>query len=487
MYEKFSDHARKTMQLANQEAQRFNHEYIGTEHILLGLVKLGEGTAITVLLKLGVEPRKCRLEVEKLVQSGKNMAKLGGLPQTPRAKSVIAFAIEEARNLGHNCIGTEHILLGLLREEEGVAAQILMNFGLKLQKVRDEVVAELGQGNPSSAGGSSQTTDSPSWRSKNMKTPALDSFCTDLVELARNGKLTPLIGREKELSRLMRILCRRTEGNPLLLGLSGVGKTAIVEGLAQKIAIGDVPEPLAGRRIMRLNFTRFMAGTKYRGQSEERLAALFLEIQRQRCVFLFIDTPLFHGNSEATDALKAALHRNEIQCIVAATPDEYNDFMQQDPVLDRQFQPIHIAPTTPAETIEILRGLRTSYERHHNVQITDEAIAAAVAMSDRCHDQRMLPDRAINLLDEAAALTYLRSPRMPDTTAMDEEVDRLNRLKEEAIANRTFDIAADLRDQTDAVKKKKQATIQQWKAANQPVVTEQAVADVIDEITQNEP
>ncbi|MFG0249752.1 MAG: Clp protease N-terminal domain-containing protein, partial [Phycisphaeraceae bacterium JB051] len=335
MFERFTDRARKVMALANQEAQRFNHEYIGTEHILLGLVKEGSGVGANVLKNLDVDLRKVRLEVEKLVKSGPDMVTMGKLPQTPRAKKVIEYAIEEARNLNHNYVGTEHLLLGLLREHEGVAAQVLMNLGLKLEEVREEVLNLLGAGVDTEDAGK-DTDDSPSGSgsssksAKNSKTPALDSFGRDLTELAKEGSLDPVIGRANEIERLIQILCRRTKNNPVLLGEAGVGKTAIVEGLAQKIIANEVPEILCERRIVVLDLAMMVAGTKYRGQFEERIKAVMNEVRRAKNVLLFIDelhTLVGAGGAEgaidAANVLKPALSRGEIQCVGATTLDEY--------------------------------------------------------------------------------------------------------------------------------------------------------------------
>ncbi|MFW6170884.1 MAG: Clp protease N-terminal domain-containing protein, partial [Planctomycetota bacterium] len=382
MYERFTDRARKVMQLANQEAQRFNHEYIGTEHILLGLVKEGSGVAANVLKNLDVDLRKIRLEVEKLVQSGPEMVTMGKLPQTPRAKKVIEYSMEEARNLNHNYVGTEHILLGLLREQEGVAAQVLMNLGLKLEEVREEVLNLLGHGleggEPERGGREAGGETSGSAKGGKSKTPALDSFGRDLTELAKQSKLDPVIGREREIERSIQVLCRRTKNNPVLLGEAGVGKTAIVEGFAQRVVSGNVPELLAEKRIVVLDLAMMVAGTKYRGQFEERIKAVMNEVRRARNTILFIDelhTLVGAGGAEgaidAANVLKPALARGEIQCIGATTLDEYRKHIEKDSALARRFQEIIVNPTSKEETIEILKGLRERYEEHHRVQITD--------------------------------------------------------------------------------------------------------------------
>ena len=502
MYERFTDRARKVMQLANQEAQRFNHEYIGTEHILLGLIKEGSGVAANVLKNLDVDLRKIRLEVEKLVQSGPDMVTMGKLPQTPRAKKVIEYSMEEARNLNHNYVGTEHILLGLLREQEGVAAQVLMNLGLKLEEVREEVLNLLGHGaegegqEPRSGagaagfGGGSQETQ----RSGKSKTPALDSFGRDLTELAKQGKLDPVIGREKEIERTMQILGRRTKNNPVLLGEAGVGKTAIVEGFAQQVVEGNVPELLMDRRIVVLDLAMMVAGTKYRGQFEERIKAVMNEVRRAKNTILFIDelhTLVGAGGAEgaidASNVLKPALSRGEIQCIGATTLDEYRKYIEKDSALDRRFQLVMVEPSNKKETIEILKGLRDRYEQHHHVQITDDAVDAAVELSGRYITGRCLPDKAIDVIDEAGARVHLKSmTRPPDLKEIDEEVEQLNKDKEEAVANQDFEKAASLRDSADKLKKKKQTITQEWREKSQQtdgVVDEDVIAEVVSKIT----
>ena len=413
MYERFTDRARKVMQLANQEAQRFNHEYIGTEHILLGLVKEGSGVAANVLKNLDVDLRKIRIEVEKIVQTGPDMVTMGKLPQTPRAKKVIEYGMDEARNLNHNYVGTEHLLLGLLREQEGVAAQVLMNLGLKLEDVRDEVLNLLGHGMESAEPGAEERGGSgaaPQKGANRSKTPALDSFGRDLTELARQKKLDPVIGREREIERVVQILCRRQKNNPVLLGEAGVGKTAIVEGFAQMVVDGAVPDILADRRIIVLDLAMMVAGTKYRGQFEERIKAVMNEVRRARNTILFIDelhTLVGAGGAEgaidASNVLKPALSRGEIQCIGATTLDEYRKYIEKDAALERRFQTIMVDPPNPAQAVEILKGLRDRYEEHHRVQITDDALEAAVELSTRYITSRCLPDKAIDVIDESGA------------------------------------------------------------------------------------
>ena len=498
MYERFTDRARKVMQLANQEAQRFNHEYIGTEHILLGLVKEGSGVAANVLKNLDVDLRKIRLEVEKLVQSGPEMVTMGKLPQTPRAKKVIEYSMEEARNLNHNYVGTEHILLGLLREQEGVAAQVLMNLGLKLEEVREEVLNLLGHGVEGEAGERGGREGGPSeshpTKSSKSKTPALDSFGRDLTDLAKQSKLDPVIGREREIERAIQVLCRRTKNNPVLLGEAGVGKTAIVEGFAQRVVDGNVPELLVEKRIVVLDLAMMVAGTKYRGQFEERIKAVMNEVRRAKNTILFIDelhTLVGAGGAEgaidAANVLKPALSRGEIQCIGATTLDEYRKYIEKDSALARRFQEILVDPTGKDETIAILKGLRERYEEHHRVQITDDAIESAVELSGRYITGRCLPDKAIDVIDESGARVRLRAmTRPPDLKEIDEEVERLNKEKEEAVANQDFERAASLRDQADKLKKKKESITREWREKSRQtdgVVDEEVIAEVVSKMT----
>src|SRR4051812_10287693 len=493
MYERFTDRARKVMQLANQEAQRFNHEYVGTEHVLLGLVKEGSGVAANVLKNLDVDLRKIRVEVEKIVQSGPDIVAMGKLPQTPRAKKVIEYAIEEARNLNHNYVGTEHLLLGLLREQEGVAAQVLMNLNLKLEEVREEVLNLLGHG-MEGGGGSEGGERAGAGKSGKSKTPALDSFGRDLTELARQSKLDPVIGRQNEIERVVQILSRRQKNNPVLLGEAGVGKTAIVEGLAQMIVDGNVPELLRDRRIVVLDLAMMVAGTKYRGQFEERIKAVMNEVRRAKNTILFIDelhTLVGAGGAEgaidASNVLKPALARGEVQCIGATTLDEYRKYIEKDGALERRFQTIIVEPPSKTEALEILRGLRDRYEAHHRVQITDEALEASIELSDRYITGRCLPDKAIDVVDEAGARVRLKAmTRPPNLKEIDDEVEGLNRQKEEAVANQDFEQAARLRDQADKLKKKKQQITKEWREKsreNGGVVDEDVIAEVVSKMT----
>ena len=487
MFERFTDRARKVMALANQEAQRFNHEYVGTEHILLGLVKEGQGVAANVLHNLGVDLKKIRLEVEKIVKSGPDMVTMGKLPQTPRAKKVIEFAIEEARNLGHNYVGTEHLLLGLLREHDGVAAQVLMNLGLKLDEVRGEVLNILGATTEAEGEAAGEK------RGKS-KTPALDSFGRDLTQLAIEGKLDPVIGRQAEIERVTQVLCRRTKNNPVLLGEAGVGKTAIVEGLATQIVTNQVPELLMNRRIVVLDLAMMVAGTKYRGQFEERIKAVMNEVRRAGNLILFIDelhTLVGAGGAEgaidASNVLKPALSRGEIQCIGATTLDEYRKYVEKDGALERRFQTIIVDPPTAAETVDILKGLRDRYEAHHRVQITDGAIKSAVELSNRYISGRFLPDKAIDVIDESGARVHLRAmTRPPDVTKIEQEIEKANQEKEEAVAASAYERAAELRNKAESLRTRKEALLASWREKGHEIdgiVDEDVVAEVVSRMT----
>ncbi|MBI5723146.1 MAG: ATP-dependent Clp protease ATP-binding subunit [Planctomycetes bacterium] len=499
MFERFTERARKVMALANQEAQRFNHEYIGTEHILLGLVKEGTGVGANVLKNLGVELHKVRIEVEKLVKPGPEMVTMGKLPQTPRAKKVIEYAIEEARNLNHNYVGTEHLLLGLLREHDGVAAQVLLNLSLKLDEVREEVLNLLGAGvEPTDEASGAAPPGAPPAegapkRSKS-KTPALDNFGRDLTDLAREGQLDPVIGRKDEIDRVIQVLCRRTKNNPVLLGEAGVGKTAIVEGLAQKIVTNDVPEILLDRRIVALDLAMMVAGTKYRGQFEERIKAVMNEVRRAKNVIMFIDelhTLVGAGGAEgaidAANVLKPSLSRGEIQCIGATTLDEYRKYIERDGALERRFQTIIVNPPTREQTLDILKGLRDRYEAHHRVRITDEAIERAVELSSRYITGRVQPDKAIDVIDESGARVRLKTmTKPPDLAGIEGQIEKLQMEKDEAVKNADYERAAELRDQAEQTRKKKDEMQKEWKERSTEVggvVDEDVIAEVVSKMT----
>jgi ATP-dependent Clp protease ATP-binding subunit ClpC len=498
MFERLTDRARKVMALANQEAQRFNHEYIGTEHILLGLVKEGSGVGPNVLKNLDIDLRKVRLEVEKLVKSGPEMVTMGKLPQTPRAKKVLEYAIEEARNLNHNYVGTEHLLLGLLREQDGVAAQVLMNLGVKLEEVREEVLNLLGAGVEAN-----ETEDmddeqgeqqAAAPRRGKSKTPALDSFGRDLTELAKNGELDPVIGRSEEIERLVQVLCRRTKNNPVLLGEAGVGKTAIVEGLAQQIISKEVPDLLHDQRVVVLDLAMMVAGTKYRGQFEERIKAVMNEVRRAKNVILFIDelhTLVGAGGAEgaidASNVLKPALSRGEIQCIGATTFDEYRKYIEKDSALERRFQSVAVEPPSRDQTIEILKGLRIKYEEHHRVNITDAAIEEAVELSTRYIPSRVQPDKSLDLIDEAGARVRLNSmTKPPDLADIEEKIELLGVEKEAAVRGADYEKAADLRDQSEKLRAEKDRVQKEWRDSMSEIsgtVDEEIIAEVVSKIT----
>ncbi|MHC5089961.1 MAG: ATP-dependent Clp protease ATP-binding subunit [Planctomycetota bacterium] len=498
MFERFTDRARKVMALANQEAQRFNHEYIGTEHILLGLVKEGNGVGANVLRNLDVDVKKLRLEIEKLVKSGPDMVTMGKLPQTPRAKKVIEFAIEEARSLNHNYVGTEHILLGLLRESEGVAAQVLMNLGLKLEDVRQEVLNLLGAGvedNTYQAMGMKMNpATAQAAKTAKSKTPALDSFGRDLTELAAKGELDPVIGRATEIERLVQILCRRTKNNPVLLGEAGVGKTAIVEGLAQSITGHEVPEILKGKRLVVLDLAMMVAGTKYRGQFEERIKAVINEVRRAGNILLFVDelhTLVGAGGAEgaidASNVLKPALARGEVQCIGATTFDEYRKYIEKDAALERRFQTILVEPPSKEEALEILKGLRDRYEEHHRVNFTNEALYQAVELSTRYISGRCLPDKAIDVVDEAGARVRLKNMTPPpDLAGFETKIETLQAEKDEAVRDADYERAASLRDDIQKILDEKAEILKKWQEKSSETVGQvdaEVVAEVVSKMT----
>jgi ATP-dependent Clp protease ATP-binding subunit ClpC len=515
MFDRFTDRAKKVMSFARQEAMKFNHEYIGTEHILLGLVQEGSGVAANVLKNMTVDLDKIRHEVEKIVKTGPSMVTMGQLPFTPRAKKVLELSLEEASQLSHNYIGTEHLLLGLIRENEGIAAQVLMNLGVKLEEVREEVLEFLGasesnnedegenseqaggSGNGGSGAGSGKESSGGQQQGNSKsKTPALDSFGRDLTDLAREGKLDPVIGRDNEIERVVQILSRRTKNNPVLLGEAGVGKTAIVEGLAQRIVKGTVPEILRRKRLVVLDLAMMVAGTKYRGQFEERIKAVMTEVRRAKDVMLFIDelhTLVGAGGAEgaidASNVLKPALSRGEVQCIGATTLDEYRKYIEKDGALERRFQTVNVEPPTPEQTIEILKGLRDKYEAHHRVSYTDGALQSAVDLSTRYITGRFLPDKAIDVIDEAGARIRIKSMTAPpDLRDMDTEISRLNKEKEEAVAGQDFERAADLRDQAFKLGKKKEEIQREWRERENSresggVVDEDVIAETVSKMT----
>ncbi|MFA4854610.1 MAG: ATP-dependent Clp protease ATP-binding subunit [Candidatus Omnitrophota bacterium] len=482
MFNRFTERARKVIILAKEEARRFNHDYIGTEHILLGLIREGEGVAAAVLQKMGVSLENIRLEVEKLVQPGPTTQIIGDIPFTPRAKKSLELAAEEARSLGHNYIGTEHLLLGLIREGEGIASQVLMNLGMDLNSVRNEVMELLGSALPGMNQAGAQAAKT--------KTPALDAFGRDLTALARENKLDPVIDRAQEIERVIQILSRRTKNNPVLLGEAGVGKTAIVEGLAQLIVAGNVPEILRGKRIVVLDLALMVAGTKYRGQFEERIKAIMEEIKRSQDVVIFIDelhtlvgAGAAEGAIDASNIMKPALSRGEMQCIGATTMDEYRKYIEKDAALERRFQTIMVEPPTVEQTIKILKGLRDRYEAHHRVVFKDEALEAAAKLSDRYISGRFMPDKAIDLIDEAgsrARLNVLVVP--PDIKKLEANVESLRKEKESYIKSQDFEKAASLRDQERIARQELEKLNKEWgqaKDKTRPEVTEEDIAKIL--------
>ena len=498
MFDRFTDRAKKVMNLARQEAQRFNHEYLGTEHVLLGLVQEGSGVAANVLKQMGVDLAKIRTEVENIVKTGPSMVTMGQLPFTPRAKKVLELSLEEASNLGHNYIGTEHLLLGLIKENEGIAAQVLMNLGVKLEEVREEVLDFLGADAVDEEDEDAALTGDPQTHgASKSKTPALDSFGRDLTELAREGSLDNVIGRENEIERVVQILSRRTKNNPVLLGEPGVGKTAIVEGLAQLIIGNEVPEILRNRRIVVLDLALMVAGTKYRGQFEERIKAVMTEVRRAGDVVLFIDelhTLVGAGGAEgaidASNVLKPALSRGEIQCIGATTLDEYRKHIEKDGALERRFQSVNVEPPTRDEAVAILKGLRDRYESHHRVNFTDEALEAAVDFSIRYINNRFLPDKAIDVIDEAGARVRIKSMvPPPDVKDLNEEITSLEQAKDEAVTAQDFEKAAKLRDDAYQLKKKKEEIQAEWREqqnSNEQIgeVTVDVIAETVSKMTR---
>jgi ATP-dependent Clp protease ATP-binding subunit ClpC len=470
-FDRFTDRARKVLTLAQDEAQRFNHNYIGTEHLLLGLVREGEGVAAKVLENLNVELAKVRQAVEFIIGRGERPV-VGEIGLTPRAKKVIELAIDEARRLGHNYIGTEHLLLGLVREEGGIASGVLESLGVSLEKVRHEVVRVLSQ--------SAAPTAQPAERRSGSKTPTLDALGIDLTEAARSGRLDPVIGREKEIERVIQVLARRTKNNPALIGEPGVGKTAIAEGLAQRIVKGDVPAPLLDKRVVTLDMGSLVAGTKYRGEFEERLKKVLEELRSSRDAILFVDelhtlvgAGAAEGAIDAANILKPPLARGEIQCIGATTLDEYRKHIEKDPALERRFAQVLVAEPSAEETIEILKGLRTRYEGHHKVRISDEALASAVELSVRYISDRQLPDKAIDVIDEASSRVMLRHASPPaDLRSARREAESIERDQRDAEAAGAFDRALSLRNQGEGLKSRIEELDRAWRLSlNLPPAT----------------
>ena len=469
----FTPRAQQVLALARKEADRFHHNYVGTEHLLLGLINLGQGVAVNVLQKMGLDLVTVRSAVEKQVGMGQEAKPSGNIPFTPRVKKVLALASKEAKNLNHSYVGTEHILLGLLREGEGVAAQVLKSLDVDIERTRNEILSEL---DPNYAGSDvEEPAAAPhakgSEDKKEVKTPALKAFGRDLTELARKGELDPVIGRKKEIQRVVQILCRRTKNNPVLIGEAGVGKTAIVEGLAQEVVNGIVPEILADKRVVTLDLALMVAGTKYRGQFEERIKAVMDEIKRTRNVILFIDelhtivgAGAAEGAMDASNIFKPALSRGEMQCIGATTLAEYRKFIEKDSALDRRFQSVKVDAPSKEDAVKILHGIRGKYEEHHNVTFTDEALDLAVQLSDRYITNRFLPDKAIDVLDEAGSRARIASlNRPPELDDLRNEIDEVCGLKEDAISKQHFEEAAKFRDQEKQLRQKREQLMEDWK------------------------
>src|SRR5215213_3311862 len=498
----FTPRAQQVLALARKEADRFNHNFVGTEHLLLGLIKLGQGVAVNVLQKLGLDLETVRMEVEKQVGTGPDQKMIGNIPYTPRVKKVLALAAKEAKALNHTYVGTEHILLGLLREGDGVAARVLKNLDVDIEQTRQEILKELDpnfstqEEQPTEGGGQPEGAGKGGGGEKKgeVKTPALKAFGRDLTEIARKGEMDPVIGRKNEIERVIQILCRRTKNNPVLLGEAGVGKTAIVEGLAQEIGKGNVPELLRDKRVITLDLALMVAGTKYRGQFEERIKAVMDEIRRAKNIILFIDelhTIVGAGSAEgamdASNIIKPALSRGELQCVGATTLNEYRKYIEKDAALERRFQTVKVEAPTVDEAIQILKGLRPKYEAHHKAKLTDEALETAVRFSDRYITGRFLPDKAIDVMDEAGARARINAmTRPPDVKDIEKEIEEIRLEKEGAIKAQDFEKAAALRDKEKQTKEKLDAILTKWREEREEkevVVTGDDMMHIISKVT----
>ena len=485
----FTDRVRKVLAMAREEAVRLQHDYVGTEHILLGLIREGDGVAAEVLRNLAADLDDLLRLVEDNIRPGKSSTPIGELPYTTRAKKVLEYAMAEARELNHSYVGTEHLLLGLLREEKGLAAKVLGQLGIGIEEARAEMLKLLGTDMPLEEGAS----DAPPGASKSeskSKTPALDHFCRDLTELARDGKLDPTIGRAAEIERMMEVLSRRKKNNPVLIGEPGVGKTAIVEGLAQKIERADVPESLKDHRVLALDMAAVIAGTKYRGQFEERLKAIVNEISQTDGIILFIDelhtlvgAGAAEGAIDASNMLKPALARGELQCVGASTLNEYRKHIEKDGALERRFQTVIVEPPSVDETVEILKGLRPHYEDHHNIVVPDESLIAAAKLSDRYITDRFLPDKAIDVVDEAGARSRLGAQvPPPEVQKLREELDAMSQKKDEAIRDQDFEAAAQLRDREKELQTEIKHIQEEWaqeQKDHRPIVDEEAISFIV--------
>jgi len=489
----FTPRAQQVLALARKEADRFNHNYVGTEHLLLGLIKLGQGVAVNVLQKMSLDLETVRMEVEKQVGSGPETKMVGNIPYTPRVKKVLALAGKEAKALNHSYVGTEHILLGLLREGEGVAARVLKSLEVDIERTRNEILKELDPNFMPPEGEQEESVGSGTGK-KDVKTPALRAFGRDLTELAKKNELDPVIGRHNEIERVIQVLCRRTKNNPVLLGEAGVGKTAIAEGLAQEIASGNVPELLRDKKVVTLDLALMVAGTKYRGQFEERIKAVMDEIRRSKNVILFIDelhTIVGAGSAEgamdASNIIKPALSRGELQCVGATTLNEYRKYIEKDAALERRFQMVKVEAPTVDETILILKGLRPKYEAHHKAKLTDEALESAVKLSDRYITGRFLPDKAIDVMDEAGARARIKAmTRPPNVKEIEKEIEEIRVEKEAAIKAQDFEKAAALRDKEKQTKEKLDGILAHWREEREEkevLVTADDMMHVISKVT----
>ncbi|HOP98656.1 MAG TPA: ATP-dependent Clp protease ATP-binding subunit [Verrucomicrobiota bacterium] len=477
----FTPRAQQVLALARKEADRFNHNFVGTEHLLLGLIKLGQGVAVNVLQKMGLDLETVRMEVEKQVGTGPDQKMIGNIPYTPRVKKVLALAAKEAKALNHTYVGTEHILLGLLREGDGVAARVLKNLDVDIEQTRQEILKELDPNfaaqEEAAAGPGESPVEKPSPGEKKgeVKTPALKAFGRDLTEIARKGEMDPVIGRKNEIERVIQILCRRTKNNPVLLGEAGVGKTAIVEGLAQEIAAGNVPELLRDKRVITLDLALMVAGTKYRGQFEERIKAVMDEIRRSKNIILFIDelhtivgAGSAEGTMDASNIIKPALSRGELQCIGATTLNEYRKYIEKDAALERRFQAVKVEAPSIEEAVLILKGLRPKYEDHHKAEFTDAAIEASVRLSDRYITDRYLPDKAIDLMDEAGSRARIGTmTRPPEVKELEADIEEIKAKKERAIKNQDFEGAALMRDKEKQAKEKLENLLREWRVSRE--------------------
>jgi len=494
----FTPRAQQVLALARKEADRFNHNFVGTEHLLLGLIKLGQGVAVNVLQKLGLDLETVRMEVEKQVGTGPDQKMIGNIPYTPRVKKVLALAAKEAKALSHTYVGTEHILLGLLKEGDGVAARVLKNLDVDIDQTRQEILKELDPNFSASEeqppGESGTPPEKASEKKGDVKTPALKAFGRDLTEIARKAEMDPVIGRKNEIERVIQILCRRTKNNPVLLGEAGVGKTAIVEGLAQEIARGNVPELLREKRVITLDLALMVAGTKYRGQFEERIKAVMDEIRRAKNIILFIDelhtivgAGSAEGTMDASNIIKPALSRGEMQCIGATTLNEYRKYIEKDAALERRFQSVKVDAPSVEEAILILKGLRTKYEEHHKAEITDKAIEASVSYSDRYITDRFLPDKAIDLMDEAGSRARIGAMmRPPEVKHLEAEIEQIKLQKERAIKEQDFEGAASMRDKEKQAKEKLESVLASWKTTREEkrvVVDEDDILQVVSKWT----